>query len=365
MFESKKALGLGLFVLVFALGAQAGPAMFQASLIYHAFGNTVTSGASFPYNFYWFNAMPLGHDCQSYSPYTPNGSPAPRYCTLSVFLNGSPATGPFPGGPTVVSTGGKSPLAVTVPASIVYADHITGFWPTYYPYLQSWTNATFKNEAATFFAGGGPAAGLGTVVKSGKGQTQGTWVIREGARGFGGPMGLLGKLGARNIIVVPGKAGSYVGTITWNMVPALGREQYATPIGYTAMGKTTAWQNPHETADTLTNNVNGNQTIWNFRATATPWTTGSAAVYALGGVGPTISHQAGYDITTAGGARNIQLVTPQLVHIIGPGFSTHAGQIAILNLVITPEPGKLFLLAAGGAILALLYWANERRSKPI
>jgi len=339
--------------------------MFQASLIYHTFGNDITSGTALPYNTDIVTAMPMGHDCQSFSPSGPNGTPNPRYCTLSIIQNGSPATGPFSGGPTVVSTGGKSPLAVTVPASIVYADHITGFWPTYYPYIQSWTNATFKNEAATFFAGGGPAYGLGTVIKSGKGQLAGTWIIREGARGFGGVMGLLGKISARNIIVIPGKAGSYSGTIPWNMVPALGRVQYATPIAYSAMGKATAWQNPHTTSVALTNNANGNQSVWQMRATATPWTTGSAALYVLSGANPTVFRESGYDSTTAGGARNIQLVTPQLVHIIGAGFSTHTGQIALLNLVITPEPGKLFLLAAGGGVLALLYWTNHRRSKPI
>ena len=57
---------------------QAGPALFSASFIMHAWGNEITSGTLYPYNSANWDAVPLGHDCQSAYPYTPNGASACR-----------------------------------------------------------------------------------------------------------------------------------------------------------------------------------------------------------------------------------------------------------------------------------------------
>lgn len=318
----------------------------------------MTSGTAYPYDEAQFSAVPLGHDCQSADPYGPNGTPNPRYCSVPIFEVGVPATGSG----SLVSGGVTVGGPIGLPQSAFVAPGITGFLPTYYPYLQSWTYATFAARAGSFFTGGGPAAG-GTNVKSGMGQTSGDWVVRPGTNAFGGVMGTLGRYGAVVQYKVTAKADTYEGTGSWVMVPPLGRERYATPIATTGMGKTTAWQNPDQNTNVYTNNLNGNTSGLAIRGTATGWTTGTVAVYAQAGVFQTILQRTGFDTATGTGTdrvRNIQLVTPLLSHWIGPGFQTHTGQIGILKLTITPEPEAMLLLAAGAGLLALLYRVQRR-----
>jgi len=362
MLILRRLFGIGLFVFGFALNAQAGPAMFQASFLFYAWGNDITSGTAYPYNTYIITALPLGHDCQSAVRTTPNGGVNDRYCYPTTFSQGVPATGSgyvVTGGATLGAPIGLPTSAFTIVDS--------GFIPTYYPYIQSHTYANFGNAAGTFFAGGGPAFGKGTHTHSGMGLKTGKWVIHEGDRGFGGAMGLLGFFGAKSVkFIVPGKAGTYVNTDSpWNLVTPIGRKQYATPTQYNAQGKTTNWKNPHTLTGNLTNNVNGNMSSFIRSAVATPWTTGTVTVYQLAGYWPTLFRRTGYDSITGGGARNIQMVTPVLSHAIAPGAQVHTGIIGVLNLRIVPEPGAALLLAAGASVLALLYWASHRRSKNI
>jgi hypothetical protein len=357
MLHHTRAIAVGIFSLGLALGAQAGPAMFTASFIWNAWGNDITSGTVYPYNTNDWNAAPLGHDCQDAFPSTPNGAPNDRYCAKGIVQQGVPATGAG----SLVTGGASVGGPIGLPQS-AFSIITTGFLPTYYPYIQSHTYANLRNEPGAFFAGGGPAAGKGTHTKTGMGQTSGTWIIHEGARGFGGVMGLLGFYGAAHVkYVVPGKVGTYVNVPSdWNMVKPVGRVQFATPTSFTAMGKAINWNNPHTLTDSATNNVNGNMSTWVVGAWGTPWTTGAVTVYARAGIFPTILHRAGYDSVTSGGVRNIQLVTPTLTHWIGPGFQTHTAQIGILNLSITPEPGAILLLAAGAGVLVLLRRVGRR-----
>jgi hypothetical protein len=51
-------------VIGLATSAQAAPAMFQASFIFHAWGNDISGGATHR------SAMPLGYDCHHASPTT-------------------------------------------------------------------------------------------------------------------------------------------------------------------------------------------------------------------------------------------------------------------------------------------------------
>jgi hypothetical protein len=354
MLDLTRGIAVAVLTAGFALSAQAGPAMFEASYNLNYFGNDITTGTQYPYNTYVIKAAPLGHDCQYPTPYTPNGAPESRYCTPLVFVYGVPVTGTGylsadPG------TGG----AITLPMSAFGID-TTGFLPIYYPYLQSNTFAQFVNEQGQFFLGGGAAAGQTTVAKSGKGQVAGTWIVREGVNGFGGAMGLLGRWGANYKFAIVGKPGTYIGYAPGGGVKAFGRPLYATPTQITPMGKTTNWANPHVTTIVATNNVNGNVLSSLSRNSATIWTTGSVRVYALAGGFPTIVMRSGYDTITAGGVRNIQLVSPQLSHWISAGFQGHGGGVNILKLRITPEPGTLLLLTAGAASLALLYRARRR-----
>ncbi|MDH3519481.1 MAG: PEP-CTERM sorting domain-containing protein, partial [Myxococcales bacterium] len=209
---------------------------------------------------------------------------------------------------------------------------------------------------ATFFAGGGPAVGLGQKTKTGVGKQAGTWVIHEGVNAFGGAMGLLGQLGAR--VEFTGYAGTYVGTGSWDMIRALGRVPYAEPTAYRT-SKPTNWLNPHLTVNTYTNHVNSMKSKVQLRGSGTPWTTGSVTLYAREGIYTTILHRAGYDTVTPGGVRNLQLVTPALTHWIGPGWQDHTGHIGILTLQV-PEPGRVALFAAGIAALLLLHRASRR-----
>jgi len=355
--RTSRFLAIGALAFGFALSAQAGPAMFSASFIMHAWGNDVTSGTAPPYTAAEFTGAPLGQDCQYATPYkaTPTHPKSYRYCPESVMEAGAPAVGPRAGGPSMISTtatgvGGK----IIMPQS-AFGITTTGFLPTYYPYLQSNTYATFVNDAGSFFAGGGP----GNMTKVGKGQQAGTWIINQGPNQFGGAMGLLGKYGAIAKYVVPGIAGTYEGTGTWNVIVAMGRCFECTPVSFTAMGKASNWLNPFDKTQAYINNINGKASTLAARGTGTLWTTGSVTQYAAG-VYTTVLHRAGFDTVTSGGVRNIQLVTPTLTHWIGPGYQTHTAQIGILTLQV-PEPGAMLLLAAGAGVLGLLYRASRRR----
>jgi hypothetical protein len=358
LLRGSRAFAIGACVFGFALGASAGPAMYNASLIFHSWGNDITTGTAPPLTMSTFTGAPLGHDCQHATPHTPYD---PRYCSEAVIEAGAPATGPRPGGPQSISTTAAGVGGGIIMPQSALGITTTGFLATYYPYLQSNTYATFVNDAGNFFAGGGPAAGLGQKIKTGMGQVAGTWVINEGKNGFGGVMGILGKYGAKAKYVVPSVAGTYIGTGTWDMLPPAGRNYKSTPTAFTAMGKATNWLNPHVKTNAYLNTYNGKKSTLVARGTGTPWTTGSVTLYATAGVFSTVLHRAGYDTVTGSGARNIQLVTPELTHWIGPGYQTHSGQMGILKLQIAPEPGSVLLLAAGGAVLALLYRVSRRR----
>jgi len=316
----------------------------------------VTTGTQSPFDTSTFHAWPLGHDCEHASPYTIYGSPRSRYCGPTTIRAGLPATGSG-----TVEAGVVTPFSVMLPQSALGVS-VTGFLPRpdTESYPQSNTYATFVNAAGSFFVGGGPAAGLGQKSKTGMGQTAGRWIIREGPRAFGGAMGLLGAFGARAGYLVPGVAGTYEGTNSWDMIRALGRVPYATSTGFTPMGKTSNWLDPHDTTNTYINTYNGKQNTIYVRGSGTPWTTGSVTLYATAGIFTTILHRAGYDATTPGGARNIQLVTPALTHWVGSGFQDHTGHVGILKLTIAPEPSALLALAAGLGMLILLRRAARR-----
>jgi hypothetical protein len=355
-----RSLAIALLIVWVAAAARAGPALFSASFIMHAFGNDVSSGTAYPFNTSFFTAQPIGYFCPAETPNTING-PNPNYCGRTILQRGRPATGI---GEVVVGPG--SPASIALPPS-AFGITTTGFLPDYYPYLQSWTYATFVNATGAFSAGGGPAAGQGARIHSGMGMRQGSWIIREGKNGFGGAMGLLGRFGLRDKYVITGKVGTYEGTMSRNMIPALGRLQYATPIGVTAMGKVSAWQNPYVNTGMFENNLNGNISTIQARGTGTSWTTGSVTVYATAGLFTTILHRKGFDTTAmnttpmgTATVRNLQLVTPALTHWIGPGSQDHTGHIGILKLQV-PEPAEMALITAGLASLVLLRRVGRRR----
>ncbi|MCH8890847.1 MAG: hypothetical protein IH827_07205 [Myxococcales bacterium] len=253
---------------------------------------------------------------------------------------------------------GSGPVPVALPQS-AFGVTTAAYWPIYPPTTFYWTYATFGNDAGAFLAGGGPAAGKGTVSHKGNGNRVGSWFIREGKNAFGGTLGLLGKLGAfaQFQIKTSGPSlplpGIFTGTSSWNMIRALGRDPMD-PL------------NPYTNTATFINKTGGTVTTYTKFASGTPWTTGTVTVYATVGSLTTSFRRSGYDTTTPGGVRNIQLVTPTLTHWKrghGRPFN-HTGHIAILKIQLVPEPSGLAMFSAGVCALLLLqrsFHSSSRR----
>jgi hypothetical protein len=291
-----------------ATSASAGTALYQASLIVHAFGN----------------------DDHGYSAQMPIGGSATGSGTISLTATGN------------------APAPVALPQS-GFKITTSAYWPIYPPNTFYWTYAKFANEAGSFFVGGGPAAGQGVISHKGNGNRQGTWFIQEGENAFGGTLGLLGKMGAFSQFEIKTSGpsiplpGIFTGSSSWNMIKALGRSAMD-PL------------NPYTNTGMFINSGLGENTTYTKFGSGTPWTTGTVTVYARVGSLSTSFRRSGYDTTTPGGVRKIQLVTPTLTHWKrghGRPFN-HTGHIAVLKIQLVPEPGSLAMLASGAGALLLL-----------
>jgi hypothetical protein len=368
-----KPLAVGVFALGFALSAQAAPELFEASFVFHAWSNDISSGTISPYTSNFWTAAPLGYDCQHAEPYTVNGDPSTRYCVPAKMAKGHPATGAW-----TRSIGTGTPPRITMQQSDFGVQLLTqtnktvpplsgttpqccrGFLITFPPYLQSFTYATFVNAAGSFFAGGGAAAVASYNNKTGM-NGSGTWRIRAGKNAFGGVMGMLGKYGATGKYTITGKTGTYNGVSSWAMVPDIGRPLYNTIVDYDPMGNP-IYQNPFSKTDMWYKTTpKGAVKVSTILAvgSGTLWTTGQVGGFAKTGAYYTSIWRTGYDNRTAGGKGNIQLVTPTLTHWLSPGYNTHTAQVGLLTLQV-PEPGAVLLLAAGSGLLGLLYWVSRR-----
>jgi hypothetical protein len=248
-----------------------------------------------------------------------------------------------------VTATGSIPAPVALPQS-AFGVTTAAYWPIYPPTTFYWTYATFVNEAGGFVAGGGPAAGKGTIHHKGNGNRVGSWFIREGENAFGGTLALLGKLGAFSHFHIKTSGpsvplpGTFTGSTSWNMIKALGRSRLDS-------------LNPYTNTGTFINTNLSEITTYTKFGSGTPWTTGTVTVYALEGSLTTSFQRSGYDTTTPGGVRKIQLVTPTLTHWKrdhGRPFN-HTGHIAVLNIQLLPEPSSLAMLAAGAGALLLLH----------
>jgi len=341
-----RAIAFTTLLTGFAAPAAAAPAMFQASFIFHAWGNDASGGTGTPYISNDWTAVPLGYDCQSAEQYTTNGGPSSRWCSQPKMQRGHPATGSG-----TLSEKAGAPLGFTLPQS-AFGVTTSGTLGTFPPYLQTITYATFVNAAGSFFAGGGAAAANGYNNKTPMtGMDLGSWRIRAGVNGFGGAMGLLGKYGASGKYTVPGVTGTFHGTSSWPMVKAVGRPLPSGTLN--PFSKTDKWYKttPKGGIETSTINAIG---------TGTLWTTGQVGNIALVGEYYTELWRTGYDNRTPGGLGTIQLVTPTLTHWLAPAWSTHSAQVGLLKIHV-PEPGAVLLLAAGIGALLMLRRVGRRR----
>jgi hypothetical protein len=350
-FNPSLVIAAAILTLGVGSGARAGTAMFQASFIVHAFGNDVTTGASYPFNTSVFTPMPLGTTgCAPYYPYSSSYHPC-----LPASQRGKSATGT---GFISVAMTGTGPAPIALPQS-AFGVTTRGFWPFGFPISYYTTYATFVNDAGSFFESGGPTTY--SFTSSITGMVQGKWSIQPGPNRFGGQLGLLGRLGARWVFDQGGVSSTgrwapdtghwdpywFSGRSSWNMIVAMGRGSGDPDHTYTNTGM---FYN-HPRTQTITYTAIGRGTLW---------TTGSVTVSVPLGTWVTILRRAGHDTTTAGGARNIQLVTPALTHWIGTGSTPNnfTGHIGILTLQV-PEPHAVLLLAAGAAFLVVLRRMNQ------
>jgi hypothetical protein len=347
------AVAATILILGVGPGAHAAPAMFQASFIMHAWGNDVTTGASYPFNTSVFIPMPQGTTgCAPYYPYSSSYHPC-----LPASQRGKSATGT---GSISVATTGTGPAPIALPQS-AFGVSTQGFWPFNFPISYYTTYATFANDAGSFFKSGGPTTY--SFTSSISGTTRGRWVIQPGPNRFGGKLGLLGVLGARWVVSHFHSSSAahwspdtfhwtpymFSGRSSWNMIKAMGRGPDDPDHTYTNTGM---FYNIYRT-QTITYTAIGRGTLW---------TTGAVTVSVPLGAWVTIIRRAGHDTSTPGGVRNIQLVTPALIHWIGTRgqYDGFEGHIGILTLHV-PEPHAVLLLAVGAGALVVLRRVSRRR----
>jgi MYXO-CTERM domain-containing protein len=69
----------------------------------------------------------------------------------------------------------------------------------------------------------------------------------------------------------------------------------------------------------------------------------------------------GFDVITAMGHRNIQMVTPNLTAYTTPIGASVEGGNTVLNLTFAPEPGGSAMLGFGVAALGLIHSVRRRK----
>jgi len=309
--------------------------------------------------FFHSGGIPNATSCTATT--TASGSPATAFLTThdpnrGPVMKGAPLTGE-----QIVTLNGTGPAGFAMkaaPTSPVKVPGPTGFglrrttfgeFNNIFPYLYSYTYATFRNDAGSFFAGGGPGS-FNVKYYQGKNPVAQAKVT-AGPNKFGGVMRLLGQLTTRVCYFRNG--GCSLGGADWRY-EAIG----ATPMTMTGVVTkgfiATAIEYYYHTNLMQTNTlfVSGSRF---------PWTTGTVTLTArYRGPHPTVEVRKGYDNRTPLGKGTIQLVTPLLTRWLLPGSEFETGGIGIMRLQFVPEPGRLLLLVGGLATLVLLYRMRAR-----
>ncbi|MCH7644859.1 MAG: hypothetical protein IH974_08475 [Myxococcales bacterium] len=322
-------------------------------------GSTVTTGGQ--------NKRPVPPLYRNPYFFTPAGQPDTYSCTATstdgfggkgLVQAGQPVTGRW----TAFTTGtGKGPFGFApAPAGIQAGMRVTGLTGEFtiiYPYIYSYTYATFRNDVGIFGPDFGPGSfdlqhKVGNLVVA-------SIRVKQGAAKFGGTMRMLGAMTTKVCYFRLG--GCSLGGNNWRY-DAIGATAYTNTMttgsvitrGYQALYTTIYYHTALMSASTV--NVVGSRF---------PWTTGSVTLTATGrGPWKTVHYAHGYDNRTpTSGQGMIQLVSPLLTTwlIVGaPAFDFETGGIGILRIEFLPEPESWAMLIAGISLLGVGYRMRGR-----
>ena len=294
--------------------------------------------------------------------FTPSGQPNMTACD-------SASTGATPGGKglvqaghpvtgtwTAVTTGtlGKGGFSFAAApanhAAGVRATGVIGSLGGVYPYIYSYTYATFRNDRGVFGPGKGPG-NFNVPYKVGN-LTVASARVTQGAAKFGGTMRMLGALTTKVCYYRVG--GCLLGGMNWRY-EAVGASAY-TVGGVVTMGYQATYTEMYYHTALM------QQSTINLEGSRFPWTTGSVTITALGrGAQKIIEYAHGYDNRTPfSGKGMVQLVAPNITRWLAPAVSLDLGGIGILRLKFVPEPQKWAMLVAGVSLLGVVYRMRGR-----
>jgi hypothetical protein len=289
---------------------------------------------------------------------TPSAQPNRTYC------NGTSTDGA--GGPGKVMLG--NPVAGTWSASTTGSGgfniapapthHRAGIRTTgqigdfqnIYPYIYSYTYATFRNDAGAFGPGKGPGNftltyTMGTVNLA-------TIRVKQGKAKFGGTMRMLGALTTNacyfrqgDCVIARAPNGRYeaIGAAAYTSGGVV-TQGYLATYSYCVGGNwTDCWFGPG--------------TLLHAVGARFPWTTGSVTLRATGrGPHKTVHYAKGYDNRTpTSGRGTIQLVSPTFTRWLQPAVNFETGGIGIFRIKFVPEPRAWAMLIAGVSCLGVLH----------
>jgi hypothetical protein len=298
---------------------------------------------------------PLYRNYAFFAKTTPNAGPDTYSCLgqstdgfggKGLVQEGVPVTGLWSAVTTGTQLGGFSfnSAPTPPPAGIlegVRATGLIGEVGAIYPYVYSYTYATFRNDEGIFGPGDGP--GDFTLIY----QAFARVVVKEGAAKFGGTMRMLGALTTK--VCYYRQGGCSIGENNW-------RYDAVGATGYTMSGVVTQGYFATYKAYYYHTVLMQLSTV-SVEGARFPWTTGSVTLTAIGrGPHKTIHYEQGFDnrnTATPSGKGTIKLVSPVLTRWLQPALKFETGGIGILRIKFVPEPQTWAMLVAGVALLGV------------
>jgi hypothetical protein len=298
--------------------------------------------------------------------FTESGEPGRNLCTgtstgatpggKGLVQAGHPAAGRWAVTTTGTQMGGFNFAAAPLgpPAGKSSGLRVTGLvgeFGAIYPYVYSYTYATFRNNVGVFGPGSGP--GSFNLIKK-QGGSVASINVKQGAAKFGGTMTMLGALTTK--VCYYRNGGCSLGTNNWRY-DAIGTSA-PTKGGVVTNGYIVTYKAYYYHTGLMqlsTVDVEGSRF---------PWTTGSVTLTATGrGPHKTIHYTHGYDnrnTTTPEGQGTIQMVTPVLTRWLQPALNFETGGVGILRIKFVPEPQTWAMLIAGVSLLGVGYRMRGR-----